>query len=151
MRYFRDKQATPSHPSAISKLYPEFKYTLFVTGIFTEWAVGEFYGFDRQRNRVVVYGGPDASVGVTSIPEYVPLGFSVVHLEGSWVLILVFSIARSLSRPSYSPSNRPQPRAPDARSVSRKRRLRFMVWSMRLVRPEEFGTRDRTKIRLKQA
>jgi hypothetical protein len=56
--------------------------------------VGEFCGFDHQRNRVVVYGGLDASVGVTSIPEYVPLGFSVVHLEGSWVLILVFSIAR---------------------------------------------------------
>jgi hypothetical protein len=69
MRYFRDKQVTRSHLAATSKSHPEFKYTLFITGIFTEWAVGEFYGFDHEKHRVVVYGKPDASVSVTSIPE----------------------------------------------------------------------------------
>lgn len=69
MRYFRDKQVTRSHLAATAKLHPEFKYTIFVTGIFTEWAVGEFYGFDHEKYRVVVYGRPDAAVGVTSIPE----------------------------------------------------------------------------------
>jgi hypothetical protein len=69
MRYFRDKQVTRSHLAAVARLHPEFRYTLLITGIFTKWAVG---GSDHQSNRVAVYGRLDASVGVTSIPEYVP-------------------------------------------------------------------------------
>jgi hypothetical protein len=42
MRYFRDKQVTRSHLAATAKAHPEFKYTLFITGIFTEWSVLEF-------------------------------------------------------------------------------------------------------------
>jgi hypothetical protein len=71
LRYFRDKQATRSHLAAVAKTHPGFKYTLFVTGIFAEWAVGEFYGFDHAGNKVRVFGRPDATVGITSIPECV--------------------------------------------------------------------------------
>jgi hypothetical protein len=72
MRYFRDKQVTRSHLAAKAKEFPDFKYTLFVTGIFTEWSALEFYGFDHENLKVETYGRPDASVGVTSIPEFVP-------------------------------------------------------------------------------
>jgi hypothetical protein len=36
MRYCRDKQATRSQLAAVAKMHPDFRYTLFVTGIFTE-------------------------------------------------------------------------------------------------------------------
>ena len=69
MRYFRDKQFTRSHLVARAKEHPGFRYTLFITGIFTEWSFLEFYGFDHENLEVVVYGKADAQVGMTSIPE----------------------------------------------------------------------------------
>lgn len=69
MRYFRDKQTTRAHLAAKSKELSTFRYTLIVTGIFTEWAVGEFYGFDHEKNAVDIFGSSDARVGVTSIPD----------------------------------------------------------------------------------
>ena len=48
MRYFRDKQMVQAHLVANAKESPDFKYTLFVTGIFTEWSALEFYGFDHE-------------------------------------------------------------------------------------------------------
>jgi NmrA-like family len=71
MRYFRDKQMTRAHLAARAKENPDFKYTLFVTGIFTEWSTLEFFGFDHENATAAIYGRPDARVGVTSIPEYV--------------------------------------------------------------------------------
>jgi hypothetical protein len=73
MRYFRDKQMVRAHLAARAKETPGFKYTLFVTGIFTEWSALEFYGFDHENFTATIYGKPDARVGVTSIPEYVAL------------------------------------------------------------------------------
>ena len=73
MRYFRDKQIVRAHLAARAKESPGFKYTLFVTGIFTEWSALEFYGFDHENFTATIYGKPDARVGVTSIPEYVAL------------------------------------------------------------------------------
>jgi hypothetical protein len=78
---------TRSHLAAVAKLHPEFKYTLFITGIFTQWAVGEFYCFDHQNNKVAVYGKPNARGGVTSIPEYVSHVLSRVHSYETRVLI----------------------------------------------------------------
>jgi hypothetical protein len=69
MRYFQDKQLTRSHLAGKAKEYPNFKYTLFITGIFTEWTFLEFYGFDHEKLEVAVYGKPDAQVGMTAIPE----------------------------------------------------------------------------------
>lgn len=37
MRYFRDKQATRAQCHATAQENPNFKYTIFLTGIFTEW------------------------------------------------------------------------------------------------------------------
>jgi hypothetical protein len=71
MRYFRDKQLTHSHLATVSKTHPEFRYTLFMTGVFTEWAFLEFYGFDHEKLEVVTCGKPDARLGLTSNPEYV--------------------------------------------------------------------------------
>lgn len=71
MRYFRDKQLVRAHLAARARENPPFKYTLFITGIFTEWSVLEFYGFDHENFTAEIYGTPEARVGVTSIPEYV--------------------------------------------------------------------------------
>jgi len=40
-----------------------------VTGIFTEWALDEFYGFDHKALTARVYGKPGRRIGVTSIPD----------------------------------------------------------------------------------
>jgi hypothetical protein len=69
MRYFREKQMVRAHLAARAKENPDFKYTLFITGIFTEWSTLEFYGFDHENATAAIYGKPDARVGVTSIPE----------------------------------------------------------------------------------
>ncbi|KAG0650032.1 hypothetical protein D0Z07_3871 [Hyphodiscus hymeniophilus] len=69
MRYFQDKQLTRSHLAAKAKDHPNFTYTLFITGIFTEWTFLEFYGFDHEKLEVYAYGTPDAHVGMTSIPD----------------------------------------------------------------------------------
>ena len=69
MRYFRDKQTVRDHLATRAKENPGFKYTLFVTGIFTEWSTLPFYGFDHDAATAAVYGTPDARVGVTSIPD----------------------------------------------------------------------------------
>ena len=69
MRYFRDKFVTRDHLRAKAKELPDFRYTIFITGIFTEWAVGPFYGVDTENHTVKTYGRPDANIGVTSIPE----------------------------------------------------------------------------------
>jgi NmrA-like family len=69
MRYFRDKQVVRSHLAASAKNHPGFKYTIFITAIFTEWSVHEIYGFDHEKLDVKVYGSPSARLGVTSIPE----------------------------------------------------------------------------------
>jgi hypothetical protein len=73
MQYFRDKQMVRAHLAARARESPSFKYTLFVTGIFTEWSALEFFGFDNENFTAIIYGKPDARVGVTSIPEYVAL------------------------------------------------------------------------------
>lgn len=67
MRYFRDKQATRAHAHAVAKENSEFKYTIFITGIFTEWVL--MFGWDHEKNSAVVYGEPEKRVGSTSIPE----------------------------------------------------------------------------------
>ena len=69
MRYFRDKFVTRDHLRLRAKEVAGFRYTIFITGIFTEWAVAEFHGVDTEKHTVRTYGRPDALVGVTSIPE----------------------------------------------------------------------------------
>lgn len=69
MAYFRAKQATRAHLADVAKRNADLKYTLMVTGIFTEWSCLSFYGFDHEKLVADVYGRPDAVVGVTSMPE----------------------------------------------------------------------------------
>ena len=67
MRYFRDKMATRAHAHAVAQANPNFKYTIFITGIFTEWV--PMFGWDHEKKTAVVYGDPAKRVGSTSIPE----------------------------------------------------------------------------------
>jgi hypothetical protein len=70
MRYFRDKQATRSYLRQKAAATRDFQYTLMVTGIFTEWAVDAFYGFDHDKCTAEIFGdGGDRRIGVTSIPD----------------------------------------------------------------------------------
>ena len=69
MRYFRDKQAVRSYLRAKAAQTPGFQYTLMITGIFTEWALDAFYGFDHEQFTARIYGKPGQRVGVTSIPD----------------------------------------------------------------------------------
>ena len=69
MRYFRDKQLVRAHLAARAKANPDFKYTLFITGIFAEWSTLPLYGFDHATATATIYGTPAARVGVTSIPD----------------------------------------------------------------------------------
>ena len=69
MRYFREKQVVRTYLASQAKEHPGFKYTLFITAIFTEWSVLPFYGFDHEKREVVAYGRADAPVGLTAIPE----------------------------------------------------------------------------------
>ncbi|OAL24910.1 hypothetical protein AYO20_10615 [Fonsecaea nubica] len=69
LRYFRDKQAVRAYLRGKAAQAPGFQYTLMVTGIFTEWALDEFYGFDHQKLTAQVYGQLGNRIGVTSIPD----------------------------------------------------------------------------------
>jgi hypothetical protein len=69
MRYFREKQAVRSYLRQKAATTPGFQYTLMVTGIFTEWAVDAFYGFDHENCSVELFGQPGGRIGVTSIPD----------------------------------------------------------------------------------
>lgn len=70
-RYFRDKRVTRDHLVATARAYPDFRYTLVMTGPFTEWTIDRAYGVYRGDGRVEAFGSPDAPIDVTSIPEYV--------------------------------------------------------------------------------
>ena len=72
-RYFREKQVVRTYLADQAEQHPGFKYTLFITAIFTEWAILPLYGFNHKKREVIAYGKPDALVGMTSIPEYVSL------------------------------------------------------------------------------
>jgi hypothetical protein len=69
MRYFRDKQAVRSYLRAKASQTAGFQYTLMVTGIFTEWALDAFYGFNHDARTAKIYGRPGRRIGVTSIPD----------------------------------------------------------------------------------
>jgi hypothetical protein len=69
MRYFREKQAVRTFLRDRAAENPGFQYTLMITGIFTEWTMDAFYGFDHDKYTAAVYGRPGCRVGVTSIPD----------------------------------------------------------------------------------
>jgi hypothetical protein len=70
-RYFRDKVVTRDHLAAKAKEFPDFRYTLILTGPFTEYAVSSFNGVDFEKHTVEPYGKPGAELSVTAMPEYV--------------------------------------------------------------------------------
>ena len=68
-RYFRDKHATRDHLAMRAKENPSFKYTILLTGAFTEWLNHPAYGFDTETKTMTVYGSPDAMMSATAVPE----------------------------------------------------------------------------------
>jgi hypothetical protein len=76
-RYFRDKVVTRDHLAATAKRVVDFRYTLMLTGAFSDWAVGEFSGVDVEKHTVKVYGYPEAEVSVTALKECVGFAFGL--------------------------------------------------------------------------
>ncbi|KAJ7705013.1 hypothetical protein B0H17DRAFT_1039030 [Mycena rosella] len=68
-RYFRDKVVTRDHLAAKAKEHPDFRYTLLMTGPFTEYAVSSFNGIDFEKHTVEPYGEPGAKLSVTAMPD----------------------------------------------------------------------------------
>ncbi|KAJ7133457.1 hypothetical protein C8R44DRAFT_870849 [Mycena epipterygia] len=68
-RYFRDKVVTRDHLAAKAKEYPDFRYTLVLTGPFTEYAVSSFNGIDFEKHIVEPYGKPGAELSVTAMSD----------------------------------------------------------------------------------
>ena len=81
IRYFRDKQAVRSYLRQTAASVPGFQYTLMVTGIFTEWAVDGFYGFDHEKRTAQIFGRPGQRVGVTSIPDIARYTVDSLHKD----------------------------------------------------------------------
>ena len=69
MRYFRDKQAVRAYLRRKAAVTPGFQYTLMITGIFTEWALDSFYGFNHEACEAQLFGEPGRRLSVTSIPD----------------------------------------------------------------------------------
>ena len=69
MRYFRDKQSVRAYLRRTAAATPGFQYTLMITGIFTEWALDAFYGFDHEGYTAQLFGKQGKRIGVTSIPD----------------------------------------------------------------------------------
>ncbi|KAJ6526064.1 hypothetical protein B0H19DRAFT_1197787 [Mycena capillaripes] len=74
-RYFRDKVVTRDHLAATAKAHPDFRYTLMLTGSFSEWAASAFSGVDQENHTVRAYGYPEAEISVTALDEYALLPF----------------------------------------------------------------------------
>ncbi|KAJ7214078.1 hypothetical protein GGX14DRAFT_444946 [Mycena pura] len=68
-RYFRDKLATRDHLAAKAKEYSDFRYTLILTGPFTEFAVSSFNGVDMETHTAEPYGRPGAELAVTAMSD----------------------------------------------------------------------------------
>jgi hypothetical protein len=68
-RYFRDKRVTRNHLVAAAKKHENFRYTLMLTGVFTEWLAGPLYGVDIEKHTIERYGKPDGDLASTSVAE----------------------------------------------------------------------------------
>ncbi|KAF8181382.1 hypothetical protein K438DRAFT_1976103 [Mycena galopus ATCC 62051] len=62
---------TPSdHLATKAKAIPDFRYTLILTGAFSEWAVGP-RGVDLEKHIVMAYGFPEKEISITAMKECV--------------------------------------------------------------------------------
>jgi hypothetical protein len=69
VRYFRDKHLTRQHLVKTVSKVPGFRYTLLLTGSFTEWAISDFFGVDIEKHTVETYGDSDAKINNTASIE----------------------------------------------------------------------------------
>ncbi|KAJ7147863.1 hypothetical protein C8R43DRAFT_524588 [Mycena crocata] len=69
VRYFRDKIIMREHLVQRAREVPGFKYTLLMTGAFTEFTASSFNGVDVEKHTAEPYGRADAQVSVTSMPD----------------------------------------------------------------------------------
>ena len=58
-----------SHLVAVSKANPHFRYTLVLTGSFTDWLIFKIHGVDRNTRTVTAFSSGDFRIDVTSLQE----------------------------------------------------------------------------------
>ncbi|KAF2428298.1 NAD(P)-binding protein [Tothia fuscella] len=66
VRYFRDKYATRETLVEKAKEVSGFRYTLLMSGSFTEFSASEFFGVDTVKHTVDTFGKPDAMITNTA-------------------------------------------------------------------------------------
>ncbi|KAF2121038.1 hypothetical protein BDV96DRAFT_641674 [Lophiotrema nucula] len=156
MRYFRDKQAVRAYLRGKASRTPGFQFTLMVTGIFSEWAVDGFYGFDHDQNTARLYGSPDKRVGITSIPDIARYTVDSLHIpfQGSgrtirvqgWTgtvkeLIAILELARGKPyRVTYLDNEEAVAQQEDARMAGND--LQEMMASIRGLLASGYGVAD---------
>jgi uncharacterized protein YbjT (DUF2867 family) len=69
VRYFRDKYSTREALKEKAKQVEGFKYTLLLSGSFTEFSASEVFGVDTVKHTVEAFGKPDAMIANTSHKE----------------------------------------------------------------------------------
>jgi len=84
-RYYRDKVLTRKHLQKRAAENPEFGYTYFLDGRFTEWAPTPHFGLDLKTHCARIVGEPEMEQSLLSVAEYEFLFFlSIIcwDLEG---------------------------------------------------------------------
>ncbi|KAJ7617274.1 hypothetical protein FB45DRAFT_1063770 [Roridomyces roridus] len=71
LRFFRDRIVTRNHLAATAKTHSDFRYTLIVTGQFSQWAYSKICGIDVENHVVEAYGTPEAEISVTALEDIV--------------------------------------------------------------------------------
>ena len=56
---------------AAAKANPKFKYTLFMNGVFTEFATSIYFGVNQEKKEFTIYGRADSDLSMTAAAEYV--------------------------------------------------------------------------------
>ena len=68
-RYYRDKVLTRVHLQKRASENPEFGYTYFLDGRFTEWAPTPHFGSDMKTHTAHIVGEPDMEQSLLSVKE----------------------------------------------------------------------------------
>jgi uncharacterized protein YbjT (DUF2867 family) len=69
VRYFRDKYSTREALKEKAKEVDGFKYTLLISGSFTEYSASGFFGVDTEKHTMEAFGNPEAMIANTAHKE----------------------------------------------------------------------------------
>ena len=71
-RYYRDKVITRQYLQKKAAENPDFGYTYFLDGRFSEWAPTPHFGINLKTHTAHVVGKPEMEQSLLAVNEYVP-------------------------------------------------------------------------------